>query len=138
MPKITDRNPTVQWIWKWISRERRRRNIGAAEFAKSINIRRETLHKCEEGKSGSLSSTMLDALEKLEALGTVAEIDELDWHGAAVSLSKKEREKYDAIAEDSGISRARVVKQLAAEGLIARAEADRVNGRVETEQCPQK
>ena len=127
----SEKHLKVQWIWKWISRERRRRKIGGTEFAKSINIRRETLHKCEEGKSGSLASTMLDALDRLEALGTVAEIKELDWHGAAVSLSKSERKKYDAIAEDSGVSRSEVVKQLAAEGLIARAAADRVNGRSE-------
>ena len=133
MPKSNDRNLTVQWIWKWIARERRRRGISAVEFAKSINIRRETLYKCEEGKTGSLASTMVDALERLEALGTVAEIDELDWHGAAVSLSKGERKRYDAIAEDSGVSRAQVVKQLAAEGLMARAAADRVNGRAKVE-----
>jgi len=125
MSKNAKTHLTTQWIWKWIGRERRRRGISGVEFAGQLGIRRETLYKCEEGKTNSQASTMLDALENLGALGTVAEIDELDWHGAAVPLSKGERKKYDAIAEDSGVSRSEVVKQLAAEGLIARAAADR-------------
>ncbi len=111
-------DPQSETIWKWIARERRRRKISGTEFARQLGIRRETLHRCEEGKSTSLASTTLDALEKLDVLGTVAEIDELDWHGAAVSLSRRETERYDALAEDSGISRAQVVKKLAAEGLL--------------------
>ncbi len=81
----------------------------------------------EEGRTGSTASTLLDALERLGALGAVAEIDSMDWHGAVMSLSKHETERYDTLAEDSGISRAQVIRQLAAEGLLARRAADRAN-----------
>ncbi len=130
MPRKKENSLTARWLWNWVEGERKRRKISRAEFARRIGIRRESLYRIEEGQTGSAASTLLDALDQLGALGAVAEIDELNWHGAAVSLSKRERERYDAIAEDSGISRAQVVKQLAAEGLLARQEAsDRVNGR---------
>ena len=124
-----ERNLTVKWLWKWIARERKRRGISRAEFARRVGIRRETLYRIEEGRTTSLASTLLDALDRLGALGAVAEIDELDWHGAVLSLSKNETKRYDALAEDSGITRAQVVRQLAAEGLLARAAADRLKER---------
>jgi len=121
-------NLTVRWLWKWIARERKRRKINRSEFARRIGIRRESLYRIEEGGGGSAASTLLDALEQLEALGAVAEIDELNWHGVAVSLSKRETERYDAIAKDSRLSRAQVIRQLAAEGLLARRTVDGMNG----------
>ena len=125
-----ERNLTVRRLWKWIARERKRRGISRTEFAQRLGIRRETLYKIEEVRcGGSEASTLIDALEQLDALGAVAEIDNTDWHGAALSLSKREAERYDAIAEDSGVSRAQVVRQLAAEGLVARATADRASGK---------
>ena len=128
-----ERNLTVKWLWKWIARERKRRGISRAEFARRVGIRRETLYRIEEGRTTSLASTLLDALDRLGALGAVAEIEDMDWHGAVLSLSKNETKRYDALAEDSGITRAQVVRQLAAEGLLARAAADRVNGQSERE-----
>jgi len=117
-------NLTVRWLWKWIARERKRRKINRSEFARRIGIRRESLYRIEECEVGSAASTLLDALEQLEALGAIAEIGELEWHGAAVSLSKNEIRRYDAIARDSGLSRAQVIRQLAAEGLFARRTVD--------------
>ncbi|MCY4242437.1 MAG: hypothetical protein OXD36_11905 [Rhodobacter sp.] len=115
-------NLTAQGLWTWIARERKRRGIGRSEFARMLGIRRESLYKIEEVRKGaSLASTLLDALEELDALGAVAEIDGMDWHGAVLmSLSKDEKERYDAIAETSGITRAEAIRQLAAEGLVAR------------------
>lgn len=124
-----ERNLTVRWLWKWIARERKRRGISRAEFARRVGIRRETLYRIEEGRTTSLASTLLDALDRLGALGAVAEIEDMDWHGAVLSLSKNETKRYDALAEDSGITRAQVVRQLAAEGLLARAAADRLKER---------
>ena len=117
-----ERNLTAQGLWTWIARERKRRGIGRSEFARMLGIRRESLYKIEEVRKGaSLASTLLDALEELDALGAVAEIDGMDWHGAVLmSLSKDEKERYDAIAETSGITRAEAIRQLAAEGLVAR------------------
>ena len=112
-----------------ISCERKRRGITRTEFARKLGIRRETLYKIEELQKGaSLASTLLDALEQLGALGAISEIDGMDWHGAVLSLSRHEKERYDAVAEDSGLSRAQVIRQLAAEGLLARRAAD-TNGR---------
>jgi len=128
-----ERNLTVRWLWKWIARERKRRGISRAEFARRVGIRRETLYRIEEGRTTSLASTLLDALDRLGALGAVAEIDDMDWHGAVLSLSKNETKRYDSLAEDSGLTRAQVVRQLATEGLLARATADRVNGRSKEE-----
>ena len=124
-------NLTAQGLWKWIAQERRKRGIGRTEFAQRLGIRRETLYKIEELQKGaSLASTLLDALEELGVLGAVAEIDGMDWRGAVLmSLSKHEAERYDAIAEDSGITRGEAIRQLAAEGLLARRRADRPNGR---------
>ena len=115
-------NLTAQGLWTWIARERKRRGIGRSEFARMLGIRRESLYKIEEVRKGaSLASTLLDALEELDALGAVAEIDGMDWHGAVLmSLSKDEAERYDAIAETRGITRAEAIRQLAAEGLVAR------------------
>ena len=124
-----EQNLTVRWLWKWIARERKRRGINRAEFARRVGIRRETLYRIEEGRTSSAASTLLEALDRLGALGAVAEIGELDWHGAVLSLSKNETKRYDALAEDSGITRAQVVRQLAAEGLLARAAADRLKER---------
>jgi len=116
-----ERNLTVRWLWRWIARERKSRGIGRTEFARMLGIRRETLYRIEEVRGGgSEASTLIDALEQLGALGAVAEIDGMDWHGAVLSLSKHETERYDAIAEASGLSRAQVIRQLAAEGLLAR------------------
>jgi len=120
MSKTNEPNLTVQWLWKWVADERKRQKINRTEFARRIGIRRESLYKAEEGRTISQASTLLDALDQLGALGAVAEIKELNWHGAAVSLSKHEMRRYDAIAEDSGVSRSAVIRQLAAEGLIAR------------------
>ena len=129
-----ERNLTVRWLWKWIARERKRRGISRAEFARRVGIRRETLYRIEEGRTTSLASTLLDALDRLGALGAVAEIDDMDWHGAVLSLSKNETKRYDSLAEDSGLTRAQVVRQLATEGLLARATADRVNGFLPTKE----
>ena len=117
-----ERNLTAQGLWTWIARERKRRGIGRSEFARMLGIRRESLYKIEEVRKGaSLASTLLDALEELDALGAVAEIDGMDWHGAVLmSLSKDEAERYDAIAETRGITRGEAIRQLAAEGLVAR------------------
>ena len=117
-----ERNLTAQGLWTWIARERKRRGIGRSEFARMLGIRRESLYKIEEVRKGaSLASTLLDALEELDALGAVAEIDGMDWHGAVLmSLSKDEAERYDAIAETRGITRGEAIRQLAAEGLLAR------------------
>jgi len=115
-----ERNLTARWLWKWIAEERKRRNISRSEFARRIGIRRESLYRIEEGRTGSNSSTLLDALDQLGALGAVAEIGKMNWHGAMISLSRHETERYDAIAERSGITRATVIRQLAAEGLLAR------------------
>ncbi len=117
-----ERNLTAQGLWTWIARERKRRGIGRSEFARMLGIRRESLYKIEEVRKGaSLASTLLDALEELDALGAVAEIDGMDWHGAVLmSLSKDEAERYDAIAETGGITRGEAIRQLAAEGLVAR------------------
>jgi len=123
----------VRWLWKWIAREWERRGIGRSEFARRIGISPETLRGIESREDGFDALALIDALAELGADGAVAEIPGMDPHGAAVSLSKKETERYDAIAEDSGVSRAQVVKQLAAEGLVVRAAADRTNGRAEVE-----
>jgi len=116
-----EQNLTVRWLWKWIARERKKRGISRAEFARRLGIRRETLYRIEEVRGGgSEASTLIDALEQLGALGAIAEIDGMDWHGAALSLSKHETKKYDAIAETNNLTRAQVIRQLAAEGLLAR------------------
>jgi len=122
MSESEKRNLTARWLWKWIARERKKQGIGRTEFARRLGIRRETLYKIEEVQGGaSNASTLLDALEQLGVLGAVAEIDGMDWHGAVLmSLSKHEKEKYDAIAETNGITRGQVIRQLAAEGLVAR------------------
>jgi len=133
MPGKEERNLTALWLWKWIARERRKRGITRSEFARRLGVRRETLYRMEEGRTCSAASTLLNALDKLGALGAVAEIDELNWHGAAISLSRNETRRYDAIADDSGLSRSQVVRQLAAEGLIARGKTDSLAGRLEAE-----
>jgi len=120
MPGKKEDNLTVRWLWNWIAKERKRQKISRAEFARSLGIRRESLYRIEEGRTGSNSSTLLDALDRLGALGAVAEIDGMNWHGAVLSLSKHETERYDAIAEGSELSRSAVIRQLAAEGLLAR------------------
>ncbi len=120
MSESDEQNLTVRWLWNWIAEERKRRNINRSEFARRIGIRRESLYRIEEGRTGSNASTLLDALDQLGALGAVAEIKKMNWHGALLSLSKHETERYDAIAERSGITRATVIRQLAAEGLLAR------------------
>jgi len=127
MAGIEERNLTARWLWKWIARERKKRGISRTEFAQRLGIRRETLYKIEEIQKGaSTASTLLDALDQLGALGAVAELDGMDWHGAVLmSLSKHEKEKYDALAKDSGLSRSHVIRQLAAEGLLARKASDR-------------
>jgi len=119
MPRTKD-SLTARWLWSWVVRERKRQKISRSEFARRLGIRRESLYRMEEGLTGSAASTLLEALNQLGALGAVAEIGDMDWHGAVLSLSKHETERYDAIAEDSGITRAQVVRQLAAEGLLAR------------------
>ena len=129
MTDSTERNPTVRRIWPWISSERKRRGIGPAVFAERLQISGETLKECESGEGDPPSAILIDALEALDALGAVAEIDELNWHGAAVSLSRNETREYDAIAGETGVSRAQVVRQLAAEGLVARAAADRASAK---------
>ena len=129
-----ERNLTARWLWKWIARERKKRGITRSEFARRLGVRRETLYRMEEGRTGSTASTLLDALDRLGALGAVAEIGELNWHGAAVSLSKNETKRYDAIADDSGLSRAQVIRQLAAEGLIARRQPHAAGSPPGTEQ----
>jgi len=68
-----------------------------------------------------LASTLLDALDQL---GAVAEVDSMHWHGAVLSLSRHETEWYDALADDSGLYRTQVIRQLAVEGLLARQETD--------------
>ena len=100
-----------------------------AAFAERLQVGGRSLREYESGEVDSPSAVLIDALESLDALGAVAEIDELNWHGVAVSLSKDETREYDAIAEDSGVSRAQVFRQLAAEGLLARAAADGVDGK---------
>jgi len=84
--------------------------------------------KSEEGRTTSFASTLLDALDQFGALGAVAEIDSMHWHGAVLSLSRHETERYDALAEDSRLSSAQVIRQLAAEGLLARRETDARSG----------
>ena len=125
-----ERNLTALRLWKWIARERKKRGINRSEFARRLGIRRETLYKIEEVQQGSANaSTLLDALEELDALGAIAEIDGMDWRGAVLmSLSKDEAERYDAIAEARGVTRGEAIRQLAAEGLVARRRADRPNG----------
>ena len=123
MPRKKEDSLTARWLWSWIAEERKRRKISRSDFARRIGIRRETLYRIEEGKASSAASTLLEALDRLGALGAVAEIGDMDWHGAVLSLSKHETRKYDTIAEDSGLSRAQVVRQLAAEGLLARRTA---------------
>ena len=115
-----EQNLTVRWLWKWIARERKKRGISRSEFARRVGIRRETLYRIEEGQSGSAAATLLDALDRLGALGAVAEIGDMHWHGAVLSLSKHETDRYDAIAETNSLTRAQVIRQLAAEGLLAR------------------
>jgi len=129
----SEQNLTTRWLWKWISEERKRRNINRSEFARRIGIRRESLYRIEEGRTGSNASTLLDALDQLGALGAVAEIEKMNWHGAMLSLSKHETERYDAIAKRSGITRATVIRQLAAEGLLARRRPQTGNDPLETE-----
>jgi len=50
----------------------------------------------------------------------VAEIVSTNWHGVVLSLSKYEAERYAAVTKASELSRATVIRQLAAEGLLAR------------------
>ena len=123
----------VRLLWKWIAHERGRRGIGRSEFARRIGIGEETLRGMERCQDGSGAPALMDALAELGTDGAGAGMEGMEPHGAAVSLSNNEMREYDTIAEDSGISRAQVVKQLAAEGLIARATADRVNGWAEIE-----
>ena len=120
MPRKKEDNLTARWLWNWVAKERKRQKISRAEFARTLGIRRETLYRIEEGRTGSAAATLLEALDRLGALGAVAEIGGMDWHGAVLSLSKHEIRRYDAIAEDSELSRAGVIRQLAAEGLLAR------------------
>jgi len=131
MARSKELNLTAQGLWKWIAQERRKRGIGRSEFARRLGIRRETLYKIEEVRKGaSNASTLLDALEELGALGAIAELDGLEWQGAVLmSLSKDEAERYDAIAQDSNLTRGEAIRQLAAEGLLARRRADRPNGK---------
>ncbi len=126
-----ERNLTARGLWRWIARERKKRGISRAEFARRLGIHRESLYKIEEVQNGaSLASTLLDALEELGALGAVAEIDGMDLRGTVLtSLSKDEAERYDAIAEDSNLTRGEAILQLAAEGLLARRRAGRPNGK---------
>lgn len=128
MTRKKEDNLTALWLWKWIARERKKREIGRTEFARRLGIRRESLYRMEKGLTGSNASTLLEALNQLGALGAVAEIDSMDWHGVVLSLSKNETKRYDAIARDSGISRSQAIRQLAAEGLFARGTVDRANG----------
>jgi len=132
MPRTKD-SPTARWLWNWIARERKRRKISRSEFARRLGIRRESLYRMEVGLTGSAASTLLEALDQLEALGAVAEIGDMDWHGAVLSLSRHETDRYDAIAEASGITRAQVVRQLAAEGLLARQRPHAANSPPGTE-----
>jgi len=120
MPRKKEDSLTARWLWSWVADERKRQKISRSEFARRVGIRRETLYRIEEGRTSSAASTLLEALDRLGALGAVAEIGDMDWHGAVLSLSKHETRKYDAIAQDSGLSRAQVIRQLAAEGLLAR------------------
>ncbi|MCY4241740.1 MAG: hypothetical protein OXD36_08355 [Rhodobacter sp.] len=110
----------VRWLWKWIARERRRRGIGRPEFARRIGIGEEPLRGMERGKDGSDATALIDALAELGADAAVAEMEGMDPHGAALSLTERERGRYDAIAERDGITRAQAIRQLAAEGLVAR------------------
>ena len=117
----------VRWLWKWISRERGRRGIGRAEFARRIGTGEEPLRGMERGQDGSDAPALMDALAELGADAAVAEIPGMDPHGAALSLTERERGRYDAIARDTNLTRAQVVRQLATEGLVARVEADGAN-----------
>ena len=123
----------VRWLWTWIAHERGRRGIGRAEFARRIGISPETLQGVERGQDGSGAPALMDALAELGADAAVAEMEGMDSRGAALSLTERERELYDAIAGDSGVSRAQVVRQLAAEGLVARAAADRASAKSKLE-----
>ena len=123
----------VRWLWTWIAEERKRRGIGRAEFAHRIGISPETLQGVERGQDGSGAPALMDALAELGADAAVAEMEGMDSRGAALSLTERERELYDAIAGDSGVSRAQVVRQLAAEGLVARAAADRASAKSKLE-----
>ena len=109
-----------RWLWKSIADERKRRNITRAEFARILKIRRETLYRIEEGRTGTKTATLLDALERLGAIGARPEIGKTNWHGAILSLSEHETERYDAIAKANGVTRGQAIRQLAAEGLLAR------------------
>ena len=120
MPRKKEDNLTARWLWNWVAKERKRQKISRAEFARSLGIRRETLYRIEEGRTGSAAATLLEALDRLGALGAVAEIGDMHWHGAVLSLSKHETDRYDAIAETNSLTRAQVIRQLAAEGLLAR------------------
>ena len=107
-------------LWEWIAGERKRRGISQSELARNLGICREALRETEEGRNGSEASTLLDALRRFDALGAIAEIDGMDWSGAVLSLSGREAESYDAIAEARGVTRGQVVRELAEEGLLAR------------------
>ncbi|MCY4242859.1 MAG: helix-turn-helix transcriptional regulator [Rhodobacter sp.] len=133
MPRKKEDNLTARWLWNWVAKERKRQKISRAEFARTLGIRRETLYRIEEGRTGSAAATLLEALDRLGALGAVAEIGGMDWHGAVLSLSKHEIRRYDAIAEDSELSRAGVIRQLAAEGLLARRTPSAASQRPGTE-----
>ncbi|MCY4242262.1 MAG: helix-turn-helix transcriptional regulator [Rhodobacter sp.] len=114
----------VRWLWKWIAEERKRRGIGRAEFARRIGIGEEALRGMERGQDGSGAPALVDALAELGADAAVAEMEGMDSHAAALSLTERERERYDAIAERDGITRAQAIRQLAAEGLAARDRPD--------------
>ena len=120
MPGSEERNPDARWLWRAIAEERKRRNITRVGFARSLGIRRETLYRIEEGRTGTKTATLLDALERLGALGARPEIGKTNWHGAILSLSRHETESYDAIAKANGVTRGQAIRQLAAEGLLAR------------------
>ena len=117
----------VRWLWKWIAHERGRRGIGRSEFARRIGIGEETLRGMESREDGSGAPALMDALAELGADAAVAEIPGMDTHGAALSLTERERGRYDVIAERDGITRAQAIRRLAAEGLSARVGADGVN-----------
>ena len=123
MPQTKD-SLTARWLWNWVVRERKRQRISRSEFARRLGIRRESLYRMETGVTGSAASTLLEALDQLGALGAVAEIGDMDWHGAVLSLSRHETDRYDAIAETNGITRGQVIRQLASEGLLARQKPE--------------